>query len=54
MNLFFRELNRNYLRDIKGLTFKSLSQLTTLKLKRNRITQLKDGTFFGLSKLRTL
>lgn len=49
-----RDLNRNKLRSIDGLTFQDLVNLNTLRLKRNNITQLKDGAFFGLKELRKL
>lgn len=48
MILFFRELNRNKIKEINALTFKYLEHLKTLKLKRNQISELKDGAFYGL------
>ena len=50
----FRDLNRNKLESIDGLTFSNLTKLLTLQLKRNNITQLKDGCFFGLARLQEL
>ena len=53
-NSIFRELNRNRLNKIEGLTFDGLISLTVLRLRRNEITQLFDGAFFGLSAIQQL
>lgn len=49
-----RELNRNRIRQVEGLTFQGLSSLEVLKLQRNSITKLTDGAFWDLSKMKTL
>ena len=49
-----RELSRNRLRLIEGLTFQGLSSLEVLKLQRNNISKLTDGAFWGLARMRTL
>uniref|UniRef100_A0A8B9LIJ8 Leucine-rich repeats and immunoglobulin-like domains 1 n=1 Tax=Astyanax mexicanus TaxID=7994 RepID=A0A8B9LIJ8_ASTMX len=51
---FCRELSRNRLRLIEGLTFQGLSSLEVLKLQRNNISKLTDGAFWGLARMRTL
>lgn len=52
--IIFREINRNKLKTIKGLTFKSLKYLDTLKLKKNEINHLPDAAFYGLDHLHKL
>lgn len=47
-------MSRNHLDVIDGLTFKSLEQLTVLKLKKNRIKHLMDGAFYGLKNIAVL
>ena len=49
-----RELSRNRLRLIEGLTFQGLTRLEVLKLQRNNISKLTDGAFWGLAKMRVL
>lgn len=49
-----RELNRNRIRQVEGLTFQSLSNLEVLKLQRNSISKLTDGAFWGLASMKTL
>lgn len=51
---FCRELSRNKLRLIEGLTFQGLSSLEVLKLQRNNISKLTDGAFWGLARMRVL
>lgn len=53
-NFSGRDLSRNRLRLIEGLTFQGLSNLEVLKLQRNNISKLTDGAFFGLARMRTL
>lgn len=50
----FRELNRNRIRLIEGLTFQGLDSLEVLKLQRNNISKLTDGAFWGLAKMQVL
>lgn len=52
--VIFRELNRNRIRLIEGLTFQGLDSLEVLKLQRNNISKLTDGAFWGLAKMHTL
>ena len=58
LNLFqfvlFRELKKNRLRVIEGLSFQGLERLTTLNLRRNHIRELMDGAFWGLSAIQNL
>ena len=49
-----RELNRNRIRQIEGLTFQGLSSLEVLKLQRNNISKLTDGAFWDLAKMKIL
>lgn len=49
-----RELNRNRIRQVEGLTFQGLSSLEVLKLQRNSISKLTDGAFWDLAKMKTL
>lgn len=49
-----RDLNRNRIRLIEGLTFQGLDSLEVLKLQRNNISKLTDGAFWGLSKMHVL
>lgn len=50
----YRELNRNRLRQVEGLSFQGLASLEVLKLQRNNITKLTDGAFWGLAKMKVL
>lgn len=50
----FRDLNRNRIRVIEGLTFQGLDSLEVLKLQRNNISKLTDGAFWGLSRIHVL
>lgn len=43
----YRELNRNQLKEINGLAFQDLKNLTHLKMRRNHIRVIKDGAFYG-------
>jgi hypothetical protein len=49
-----RELNRNRIRSVEGLSFHGLEKLRVLKLRRNVITQLMDGAFWGLGNIQQL
>lgn len=53
-DIFFREITKNKLTKLDGLSFKTLSNLQTLKLKKNSISTLSDAAFFGLQKLQIL
>lgn len=50
----FRDLNRNRIRLIEGLTFQGLDSLEVLRLQRNSISRLTDGAFWGLSRMHAL
>lgn len=50
----FRDLNRNRIRLIEGLTFQGLDSLEVLRLQRNSLGKLTDGAFWGLSRMRVL
>lgn len=52
--LSFRDLNRNRIRVIEGLTFQGLDSLEVLRLQRNNISKLTDGAFWGLSRIHVL
>ena len=52
--LLCRDLNRNKLRSVQGLTFNGMEALETLKLKRNQITELEDGAFYEMRKIEVL
>ncbi|CDQ65045.1 unnamed protein product [Oncorhynchus mykiss] len=49
-----RELNRNRVRRVEGLTFHGLHALRSLKIQRNGISRLMDGAFWGLSNMEVL
>ncbi|KAI4878864.1 hypothetical protein NFI96_012047 [Prochilodus magdalenae] len=49
-----RDLSRNRVRRIEGLTFHGLHTLRSLKMQRNGITRLMDGAFWGLSNMEVL
>ena len=51
---FYREVNRNELRQIDALTFNELRSLEKLRLKRNKIEALNDGAFWKLGNLTEL
>ena len=53
-DIFFREITKNNLTKLDGLSFKTLSNLQTLKLKKNSISAMSDAAFFGLHKLQIL
>ena len=50
----FRDLNRNRIRLIEGLTFQGLDSLEVLRLQRNNISKLTDGAFWGLARMHAL
>lgn len=57
LRLFYfycRELNRNQISNISGLTFKELEHLGVLRLRQNIIDDLADGAFYGLYNLKEL
>lgn len=54
MFYFFREINRNELKTIQGLSLRGLKNLKELRLKRNKIETLDDGAFWPLENLTTL
>lgn len=49
-----RELSRNRVRRIDGLTFQGLHALRSLKMQRNGLGRLMDGAFWGLSNMELL
>lgn len=49
--LLCREVNRNNLQQIHGLSLKHLTKLRELHLKRNKIEMLDDGAFWPLNNL---
>jgi hypothetical protein len=49
-----RELKRNRIKIVEGLTFQGLDSLRSLKMQRNGISKLKDGAFFGLNNMEEL
>lgn len=51
---FYREITKNKLKQIGGLTFQDLKNLKVLKLRKNSISKIYDGAFYGLDKLVTL
>lgn len=51
---FCREITKNKLKQIGGLTFQDLKNLKVLKLRKNSISKIDDGAFYGLDKLITL
>ena len=54
VRVVLRELNRNRIRQVEGLTFQGLSSLEVLKLQRNNISKLTDGAFWDLAKMKVL
>lgn len=50
----YRELNRNRLQQIQGLSFKNLTNLKELRLQRNKIETIDDGAFWPLKNLKLL
>lgn len=50
----YRELSRNRVRRVEGLTFQGLHALRSLKMQRNSLTRLMDGAFWGLSNMEVL
>lgn len=52
--IFSREITKNKLKEIGGLTFQDLRNLKVLKLRKNSISKILDGAFYGLDKLVTL
>ena len=50
----FRELSRNRVRRVEGLTFHGLHALRSLKMQRNGLSRLMDGAFWGLSNMEVL
>ncbi|CAF96299.1 unnamed protein product, partial [Tetraodon nigroviridis] len=51
---FRRELSRNRVRRVEGLTFHGLHALRSLKMQRNGLGRLMDGAFWGLSNMEVL
>ena len=51
---FYREVNRNELQIIQGLSLTGLKNLKELRLKRNKIETLHDGAFWPLENLTIL
>ena len=49
-----REITKNRLSRLDGMSFKNLIYLQTLKLRKNTISTMNDATFFGLKELNTL
>lgn len=49
-----RELSRNRVRRVEGLTFHGLHALRSLKMQRNGLSRLMDGAFWGLSNMEVL
>ena len=52
--MFYRELNRNELKQIQALSLKDLKNLEEVRLKRNKIKSLDDGAFWPLKNLKNL
>lgn len=50
----FRELSKNRIRRVEGLTFHGLHALRSLKMQRNSLSRLMDGAFWGLSNMEAL
>lgn len=50
----YRELSRNRVRRVEGLTFHGLHALRSLKMQRNGLSRLMDGAFWGLSNMEVL
>lgn len=51
---FSREINRNELQTIQGLSLRGLKNLKELHLKKNKIETLDDGAFWPLENLTIL
>lgn len=51
---FCREINKNELQTIQGLSLTGLKNLKELRLKRNKIETLHDGAFWPLENLTIL
>lgn len=49
-----RELSRNRVRRVEGLTFHGLHGLRSLRMQRNGLSRLMDGAFWGLSNMEVL
>ena len=51
---YFRDLSKNHLAALEGLTFQGLENLQVLKLRKNAINVLSAGSFYGLNNIQSL